>query len=132
MEADHVAYGLQLVLWYLNDDNQIIRHACRYENEKCTDNTNGGTGFKATSGLTAVRLGSLGDRVYYVNEDRFLVEKRGDEVMQLDAKKAAKGSLVSATVPANTTDALLFYVDEDMSLSSLKWDGSKWSKGMQP
>ena len=76
-----------------------------------------------------MQLSPTDARRFYVDDERFVVEQTGAEERRL-GPKAARGSVVSATVPVNSTDVLLFFVDEDMGLASLKWDGSEWSEGI--
>jgi hypothetical protein len=116
-------------VWYLDESNQIIKHSCRHNDGEYVDDFTAGTGFTSASGLAAVQVSRLDARRYYIDKDAFVVEQTKNKESRL-GPKAAKGSIISAAVPVKSTDIFLFFIDDSMSLSSLKWDGSEWSEGM--
>ncbi|PGH13629.1 hypothetical protein AJ80_06261 [Polytolypa hystricis UAMH7299] len=116
-----------LVVWYLDEDNQIIKCSCRYQDGEYLDYFTNGTGFRSASGLAAVQVGLYDARRFYIDEDDYVIEQTQSDATRL-GPKTVRGSSVSAAVPINSTDIHLFFVAEDMSLSSLTWNGTRWSK----
>jgi hypothetical protein len=120
--------GSQILLSYLDKDSQIIDVQCRYQDGNFINWSTVATNRKSASGLAVASVNGERRR-FYINDEGSVVEAMNSGQIGL-GPKAAKGSLVSATVPVGSTDIHVFFVSEDLSLSSITFNGAGWSEGM--